>query len=165
MVNYIRILIAISLCTLTSALKSQSKTALIDSINTQLELNAAETLVYQFKYNHSLEEIEIGAKDGGEIKSEFKAIITDIHPKGIFEIKKKQGCYLRILSLRNNHVFIKKEKGLSSNIQLIDLGPFKDDFCKQETSLSALIQLLIPDNESEEKPSLVAPPSTKGDRY
>ena len=166
MVNYIRILIASLLCTLTFALEGQSKSVLIDSINLQLVLKATGTLVYEFKYNKSLEEIELRAKEGVELKLEFKALIADIHPKGIFEIKKKQGCYLRILSLRNSHVFIKKENGLSNNVQLIDLGPFKGDLCKDDTSLSELIQqLFIRQIDSEEEPDVVAPPSTKDDRH
>jgi len=166
MVNYIRILMVILLCSLAFALKSQSKAVLIDSINKQLVLKATGTIVYQFKYNKSLEEIELIVKEDVEIKSEFKAKITDIHPRGIFEIKKKQGCYLRILSLRNSHVFVKKEKGLSSNIQLIDLGPFKGDLCKDGTSLSELIQqFFIREIDSEEDSGVVAPPSTKDDRF
>src|SRR5690606_34023605 len=86
----------------------------------------------------------------------YKAIMTDIHPLGIFTFKSNSTNYIRVLSIDNGHRFIKEKfrNGfrLSNTTNIIDIELSKDiDFVQVTKVLKRMKNILEkPENKPEE---------------
>jgi len=112
------------------------------------------TLIFKFKTQNSE---EIG----------YKAILTDIHPQGIFRFELENKNYIRILSIDNGHRFIKEKfrNGfrVSNTTNIIDIELTNDIYLEKVDKVIRELKSVLekPVTESNEI-QIVIPKSKNG---
>ena len=109
------------------------------------------TLIFNFK-----------TQDSEEIR--YKAILTDIHPQGIFRFESDNKTFIRILSIDNGHRFIKDGFKVSHTTNIIDIELAKNiDLKKVERVIKDLKSVLKkPVIESDE--IIIVGPESKNEK-
>ncbi len=103
-----------------------------------------DNLGLQIEYIDNKKTFVIEKTKDDTVKDEYKMLLRDIHPEGIFLTKnKKSKISIRILSINNGHLFIESEfkNGfrVSNSTNFIDIGPWNK---KKEKELQDVINRL-----------------------
>ena len=109
------------------------------------------TLIFNFK-----------TQDSEEIR--YKAILTDIHPQGLFRFESDNKNFIRILSIDNGHRFIKDGFKVSYTTNIIDIElPKNIDLKKVDRVIKDLKSVLKkPVIESDE--IIIVGPESKNEK-
>lgn len=100
---------------------------LINDLENSFNILSNADFIYNLTYDNKEETLYLDEIKSGFDRTEYKLLIRDIHPLGVYILEKNGFFSLMIISINNGNVFI-KEGIYSRTINFVNLGKWEKNY-------------------------------------